>query len=459
MLPNKVVRKGWKAFPVSAVADGAKVNLYFPEIKSNNQSVWLRLTAALYFDEQYIIAVRLADSDVLVGTFDIRYAHSFQPFQLPIDKKFISAINKEGISLQMEKGTKNAWFFLPDPDKTDTTGLQPHLLVGTTKNAFEALEKNILSENSIAPFGWIGGCVNDALLEMSRTGNKPALATLKKQLSAYLNDDSGINFENPRNEPLQGTFNSIEDFLPFAAIVAIWPQHKAIELAISYLESRELQDGLISGGNEATTEGCYTVAYPLAAIAVDRNNRDLAEKALTQIRRRMHYLTDGVAIYQRATLDGKRGFRNWGRGVVWYLLGTVKTIRLLHQTGLVKRDETADIEAALRRSVALVTNWQDQEGFYYAYLDRKETGIDVSATAGITAAIAWGVKYGYLDRNLVPALKQTQKNLLKFITPDGFVTGITQINRGGEVLQENGFRVITQFGMGLVLQLAMALKA
>lgn len=458
--PGKVIIKGWKAFPVPvAVNDTPKVRLYFPEIKSNTSSIWLRLTAALFFDEQYSIEVHLAESGSLIGTFDIRYAHSFQPFQLLIDTKYLSSISQEGITLDMKKGTKDAWFFLPDIEKPATAGLQPHLLVGTTKNVTATLTSNILSENAIAPFGWIGGCVNDALLEMFRAGNQEALVALKKQLSVYLNDDSGICFENPRNELLTGTFNSIEDFLPFAAIAAIWPQHKVIELALRFLGSRENNDGLLSGGNEATAEGCYTLAYPLAAIAINRNDRDLAEKALTHIRQRIHYLNDGEAIYQRVTLGGKKGFRNWGRGVVWYLLGTIKTVGLLHQKGLLKQDEMADVVADFQQAVAMVTKWQDQRGFYYAYLDRRETGIDVSATAGIAAAIAWGIKYGHLDKRLLPTLKQTQKNLLEFVTPDGFVTGITQINRGGEVLQENGFRVITQFGMGLVLQLSMALKA
>ena len=40
-----------------------------------------------------------------------------------------------------------------------------------------------------------------------------------------------------------------------------------------------------------------------------------------------------------------------------------------------------------------------------------------------------------------------------FLTADGFLTHVSQINRAGEVLQANGYRVISQFVTGLMAQL------
>ncbi|NJK98542.1 MAG: hypothetical protein HC905_29730 [Bacteroidales bacterium] len=91
--------------------------------------------------------------------------------------------------------------------------------------------------NSFSPFGWMGGCVQDALLEMAIHGDKKAEQVLLQQLNAYLDDDKGIVFENPHTIPLDGQFNSIEDFLPFTSIVKYYPDHKAVQMAVDYMLS------------------------------------------------------------------------------------------------------------------------------------------------------------------------------------------------------------------------------
>jgi hypothetical protein len=53
---------------------------------------------------------------------------------------------------------------------------------------------------------------------MSKKGDNNALHVLKTQLGFFLHNEKGIIFESPMTEPRDGTFNSIEDFLPFAAI-------------------------------------------------------------------------------------------------------------------------------------------------------------------------------------------------------------------------------------------------
>ena len=130
-------------------------------------------------------------------------------------------------------------------------------------------------------------------------------------------------------EPKDGTFNSIEDFLPFATIVSLFPGHPSVQLAVDYCLSRLKPNGLIASGNHVTTEGCYTLAYPLAQIAIVRNNREMAGIALDQLVHRIHYLSAPDAIFQRNDLGSGTGFKNWGRGITWYVLGMVKTIHLL----------------------------------------------------------------------------------------------------------------------------------
>jgi len=46
----------------------------------------------------------------------------------------------------------------------------------------------------------------------------------------------------------------------------------------------------------------------------------------------------------------------------------------------------------------------------------------------------------------------------KYLSEDGFLRNVSQINRGGEELQANGYRVISQFGMGLFSQTKAAIQ-
>jgi unsaturated rhamnogalacturonyl hydrolase len=48
------------------------------------------------------------------------------------------------------------------------------------------------------------------------------------------------------------------------------------------------------------------------------------------------------------------------------------------------------------------------------------------------------------------AAQKCQKGLLTYLTPDGFLTGSAQVNKGGESLQRNGFRVISPYTLGFL---------
>ncbi len=283
------------------------------------------------------------------------------------------------------------------------------------------------------------------------------------QLSQYLDDEKGVIFENPHTIPLDGTFNSIEDFLPVAAIAGLYPNHFSIRKGLDFMLAHKNKEDIILNGH-ITTEGCYTLAYPLAALATIRKDEELAKLALTQLTGRAGFLADSSAtasaIYQRSDLEGNKGYKNWGRGVAWYLLGTIKTLRLLHQSGYGSPDDIKKMEASFMHHVSWIAKLQDRQGMWYAYLDRPETNVDTSTTGGIAAAIAWGCHDELLDKNkYMPTARKAYQALQTHLSADGFLRDITQINRGGEALQASGYRVISQFGMGLMAQLQAALKS
>lgn len=123
---------------------------------------------------------------------------------------------------------------------------------------------------------------------------------------------------------------------------------------------------------------------------------------------------------------------------------------------------TANIDIVYEAFVSaaeLVDQWQTQQGVWYSFLDQSETGVDTSASAVIAAAFAWGAQLDILPNRYLRSAKSTYQTLEEYLAPDGFLTQVSQINRGGEVLQENGYRVISQFGMGLMGQLKAALNA
>ncbi len=450
---EKRVPLGWKAFPVAALTGhGGTTILRFPQVEIDSSSIWLRITSAIDIREEVMLEVFLPETSDTIATLDIKYAHPFQPFEAMIEGRWLSGIIKQGVGLRMTKGAHDAWFYHADATRNDNLGLQPQLLAGAFPGTKADIFENLYSMNSFSPFGWMGGCVLDALLELSRNGDQKAMETLRKQLSYFLDDEKGIIFENPMTVPLDGAFNSIEDFLPFAAIASLYPDHLSVQKAVDYCLERMKPNGLIASGDHVTTEGCYTMAYPLAQIAIIRNDRSLASIALDQLVHRIHYLSTNEAIFQRNDLGKGTGFRNWGRGIVWYVLGIVKTIHLLEGSSFDDLPQIVEVKAEFVRAMNWASQFQDKDGMFCSFIDRPETLPDTTATAGIATAMAWGVRLKLLPESYREKAKFAGVGLHQYVTADGFLTNVSQINRGGEALQGNGYRAISQFALGLMVQ-------
>lgn len=449
---GKRIPLGWPAFPVESKTVSPLL-MRFNSLKAIDGDFHFRITTAIDVREEVLLEAFLPESGSRVAMLDIKYAHPFQPFETLVNKKWLPEIIRQGLGLRMIKGTKDVWFFQSGDKQTDNLGLQPQLICGTYPGTNAALFENMYSMNSFSPFGWMGGCVIDALLELSRKGDRKAQKNLKKQLACFLDDSKGIIFENPNTIPLDGTFNSIEDFLPFAAIVSLYPEHPSVQMAVDYCLSHMKPDGLIASGDHVTTEGCYTMAYPLAQIAVVRKDRNLAEIAINQLVHRSHYLATADAVYQRNDLGKGTGFKNWGRGITWYVLGMAKTINILEDSAFADLPQLGNAKSEFVRTMNWISQFQDKNGMWCSFVDRPETLPDTTATAGIAAALAWGVQLNLLPQTEIEKAKRAMNGLLTYLTADGFLTHVSQINRGGEALQANGYRVISQFAMGLMAQL------
>jgi unsaturated rhamnogalacturonyl hydrolase len=417
--------------------------------------VFLRVTAAIDFREEKRLAIMLGKSGEQIGEWVMTYAHPYQPFEIEIPQHHHKKIQKEGLRLLLSHGAGEAWFFAND--KSTPEGFQPHFLIGDSPGNKETFFDNLYSMNSFSPFGWMGGSVQDALYAWHGLGNSNATNTLRLHLEKYLDGELGVRFESPNTLPLDGNFNSIEDFLPFTAIVDLFPGHIATEQGLVYILERRMKNGII-GGDRVTTEGCYTLAYPLMAIALDKGEAYLIRIALDQLEVRMKLLTDEHAIYQRSTVGGEKGYRNWGRGSVWYLLGIVKTAILVKDTPWLLEMEKRQLKASFVHLCGEMATHQDPQGMWKGYVDNKDMAVDTSATGGIAAAMVWGVYLGWLDEGYLDKGRRAADGLIKYLSPDGYLRGVSQINRGGEELQRSPYRVISQFGMGLMAQLLAAIE-
>jgi rhamnogalacturonyl hydrolase YesR len=195
----------------------------------------------------------------------------------------------------------------------------------------------------------------------------------------------------------------------------------------------------------------------MAVLAKQQRDIDLAHNALRQVLVRQRRLFDGKAFSRTHKVhpDGRvsQGDRNWCRGIAWQLLGLTRTIIALE--GLL--DLAAAREEAARLAKWIV-RYQLPNGLWSVFVDEPQLRPDTSGSAGIAAALALGAGHGWLDDGTRAAAVKCLDGLKPYLTPDGFLAGASQSNKGGPELQRSDYRVIYQMGMGLIAQLIAALN-
>jgi len=441
--------------------------LTWPKTKiSKNQSVTLRIASATDVREACLLEARTAVSGRLLGTFDIRFAMYLQPFELPIQSADLPALLTEGITLTMVKGSKPFWFFSQDKTRPSApTAFLPHLLIYENQPAKTAPDAGppdrwkdrLLSLESVQSFGWMEGCVMDGLQEMSRTGaastqSDRAKRVLQQHLDLFFGQNR-LTYANLNNRKAVGIINTVESILPFAILAQTNPAHPLLQTAIQFCEKHANAEGVIADGTgtdrTVKTEEAYTVSYPLAVLAKTLNRPDLARLAIKTLQARVAVLDKDGRIHQRGSEQGTNPvFENWSRGVVWYLFGLVKTL-----THLPDSPEVQSLKQTLQKAVTNVLAYQRPNGLWYCFMHQPETGYETSGTAGIAAALTYGVQHQLLPTSVLDAVEKARKGLMPYLTPDGYLTGTAQGNKGGDALQREGFRVISPYTLGFLAHL------
>jgi unsaturated rhamnogalacturonyl hydrolase len=428
---GKRIPFGWKGFrldfdaPVRLAAPAAAV----PESPSR-----FRLAVAVDLRDESVVYAETAVSATPLGRLDVRWAGAFQLFELGLSRRDTGLAAREGIRLSRLAGTEPLLFFAPSPELP--AELHPHLMTPGALPPVEEARRRLRTPAVMQQWSWKLGCVLDGLLEL---GEREAARRL---IDMHFPDGRTLVYEDPRSAPADGRVYGVEGVLCFGALARLAPEHPGVELAAEF--GRRFEDrGAVS------TEGCYTVAYPLAVIARQRRDAGLRAAALAVLRRRREVLAAPEVIWQRG-LPGDLHFPNWARGVAWYLLGLVYSMRFLGP----ERDILDEFRRAARFSLALRMG----NGLWPVFADDPHTGVDTSGSAGIAAALAMGARAGWLGGVEREAARQAKQALDGWLTPDGFLTGQAQENKKGEELQRSRYRAMMQLGLGLWAQLTGALS-
>jgi rhamnogalacturonyl hydrolase YesR len=391
------------------------------------------------------LVLRVAGGGEVLARADVRYAPIFQSYLLEVSGADMTKASQCGVDLVSNGSSDSLWLL------SDTREEAPDLELGWIRETrpgarMDFFYQRLRGLETIQPFGWMEGCVLDGLVDLSvATGDKAWCAVIQRRFDLFFDTRGDLSYENHRGVTCENMIYGVEGLLPMATLARLHASHPALGLVGRFVDSRLKSYGAVRDGGELTAEGCYTVAYPLAVMA--RMDPKWVDIVLSELRIRHKLLRHGGAIYLRYHDDGSKTFRWWARGVAWFLLGTIRALREL---GQVPDDLRESISAEARR----VIDFQRPDGLWGSYLDASDVAADSSGSAGIGAALALGAQMGILGPDAACAAQRCWVGLQSHLTSDGFLSGATQVNRGGEILQRSDYRVISQYAMGLMAQLA-----
>jgi hypothetical protein len=279
-------------------------------------------------------------------------------------------------------------------------------------------------------------------------GTERAKAGNGKRYEDALHDH--LNFIFPSDTSINHDYQTlgVEFTTCLAQLTRFKPTHPEINHVLDFWRRKIDRAGILKDGDIIVAETNYTVAWPLAVMADQLDRPELAAEAIRQLRfRRDHLVDENGAIWLRYNVKTqKRTFRMWSRGLTWYVLGLAKTLDVLP-------DPPPDLIEELQRATEYLLPFQGEDGMWTVFADDATTAPESSGTSGIAAAMAIGVRRGWLGKEAENAARLALRGLEKRLTPDGYLRGVAEANRGGIDFQRKTKGSICQWGMGLYAQL------
>jgi len=437
---------GWKLAVVKGTGSPPLL-LEWPNLPTDADPTHFRIAVGLDERDDKVVEVFLPTSGRVIGSMELRQASQFQLYQIALNRTDIAEMRKEGLGLRMTKGADLEILAGGDsiPD-----ALMPHLLVPGRADPMTEYFARMDSLACVQQFGWMEGCVLDGLLDLPSKPGRNYQKRASDHLALFFNNGR-LLYENHLSSPSDGKLYGIEATLPFAALARLDPRHPMLDHVVGFWREKIRPSGLIQDGGHLSSEGAYTVGYALAEIARAKNSEELMLLALAQVRLRQAALFDGQVFWRTLEDDGKRENRNWARGIAWQLLGMARTLTVAKD-----REDIGDLILSFRKFATWAAALQRDDGLWAVFADEPALTPDTAGSAGIAAALAIGANHGWIGPEALSAARKTYVGLQAHLTPDGFLGGVSQSNKGGEGLQRGDFRSIYQMGMGLMAQLIAA---
>jgi unsaturated rhamnogalacturonyl hydrolase len=428
-----------------AVSDSAPTLLIWDEASEFFEGASLVVTIAIESPDRESKCLRIfvEETGRQAAETPVWCSDPYQIITLPLDPSALPASGAATLRLQLDNGQGHVWFFAPDASAIG--GLEYHLphLIKTGQPARDFTHA-LCSMASLQTFSWKEGCVLDGLRALEKTGKYPdAAATVLSHLRYFGFDSGDLVYECPRGRRIRNSFTSIETTLPFAAIVAIAPDHPWIDLALAYWQSQLDTYGQVHEGEMISSEGAYTVAYPMAAIGLARGEERWVKIAEDLLIETHHRLVRPEGHYLRHFSDGKRTHRNWARGLAWLLLGHAQTLRI-HPS------PPKQLQEQLEQITSFAVRHQNSEGLWHCFVDEPQVPPDTAGSAGIAAGMAIAIDAGLLPEQYRDSVLHAREALNQHITQEGFLDGCSQSNKAGEELQRSPYRVTTPYALGLM---------
>lgn len=450
---NKRIPFGWKTFWVgdnmhSAQFEINKINA----AKLVNRDFLLRFSVALDSREEVVLAVEILNKNIKIAEIDVKYSPALQIHEVEILPVYLPKIIENGLVIFVANNTESKLCLFEEAKNNlgDDTIFQPHILAYKRKRVSKRyFFEQLFSENSLQRFGWMEGCVLDGLWQLEQFKTFTGVSSvIENHLARFFDSEGNLIHEDAQSRISDNIIPTIEAALPFAILAIQNPTHPFLKEVEKFWLEKKIKNGLVVDGNVVSAEGNYTLAYPMAVFGKIYNREDLIMMALAQLRLRAKRLIFNDDFYLRYYSNDERTFKNWARGVAWYLLGMVRTLTILRE-----REDIDDLKQEFERAAKKALSFQRRDGLWNCFIDDDETIPDTSGSAGIAAAIAAACASGLLPHYLSTKVERTWEGLMQHLTPDGLLKHVAQSNKGGERLQRSEYRVISQIGMGLMGQL------
>lgn len=328
----------------------------------------------------------------------------------------------------------------------------------------------LCSSAAVDHLGWMAGCVTSGLTDLfDATQDRMFLEAAARVLSA---PGEGRPLEFARLEsvppessqspdeltvPDEGNIGNLESFAPFAALARLQRENPTPQRALTLraaatrmleIAARELL--------QLTTEGCFTLAFPLAATARVLNQPAWFGRSAQAVLDRWRVLEHDGNVAQRGTHDGtRRWMENWARGTAWLVLGTAQTLRELPE----HHPARAELIRRFEHLAPVLLGRQRSDGLWNVFTDGT-TGSETSGSAGIAAGLTLAARAGWFGPDLTARVLESTRRCLHaletHLDPDGCLSGVSQHNPAAEHALQLDYRIRAAWGTGLYAQLLAA---